>query len=155
MRAKAGVRNLLLTLAGILGLILLDQLVKHWVRGHITVGGHRTVISGLLSLTNLTNSGAAWSFLAGNSWIFVIIAVGAIGVFGWFLFQSRSEPGLLVAVGLMFAGTAGNLIDRLQWGAVTDFIQLDFLQFPIFNLADCYLTIGVILLLLHLLVKEN
>ncbi|USS87510.1 signal peptidase II [Fructilactobacillus hinvesii] len=155
MQKKAPTRLLIGMLIVTMGLIVLDQVVKQFVRSQVPSGESRTVIPHLLSITNITNSGAAWSFLAGNSWLFILIAIGAAAIFLYLMYKEQNNSWIMGCLGLMLAGTIGNLVDRIVYGAVTDFVQLDFMQFPIFNLADCYLTLGVGLILVRLIVKED
>ncbi|USS91098.1 signal peptidase II [Fructilactobacillus carniphilus] len=146
---------LILTFTGTLLLIIIDQWVKQIVRTQVKPGESINLIPHVLSITNITNSGAAWSFLAGNSWIFIVIAGIASLLFIWLMAKNQRQHWIVIALGLMLAGTIGNLLDRIFFGAVTDMIQFDFIQFPIFNLADCYLTLGVGLILIRLVLQED
>ncbi|KID41776.1 signal peptidase II [Fructilactobacillus fructivorans] len=135
-------------------LLTLDQVSKSWIRLNIPTGRDISVIPGILSLTNINNTGAAWSFLSGKSFIFEIIAVIAVFVFLFFIYFERNHTGYLIGLTLMLAGTIGNLLDRFLVGSVTDMIQLDFINFPIFNVADSCVTIGVIVLFLVILLAK-
>ncbi|MFD1318596.1 signal peptidase II [Loigolactobacillus zhaoyuanensis] len=129
-----------------------DQLLKSWITTHLALQQVQNLIPNLLSLTYLRNNGAAWSILEGKQLFFLILTPLVILVLAYLLFKARHEQRLY-ALGLSFmiAGALGNFIDRLRFGYVVDMLQLDFINFPIFNLADSALTIGVILVFIYLI----
>ena len=142
--------------AGIIAiLIVLDQLVKSYVVQNIALGEVKTWIPNLVSLTYLQNRGAAFSILQDQQLLFAVITlvvvVGAI----WYL-HKHMEDSLWMILGLILiiAGGLGNFIDRISQGFVVDMFHLDFINFAIFNVADSYLTVGVIILLLAMLKEE-
>ena len=139
----------------ILLLIALDQLVKSYIVQQIPLGEVRTWIPKLVSLTYLQNRGAAFSMLQDQQWFFAIITlvvmVGAI----WYLHKHMEDSiWMVIGLTLIIAGGLGNFIDRLSQGFVVDMFHLDFINFAIFNVADSYLTVGVIILLIALLKEE-
>lgn len=136
-------------------LIIADQLVKHWVVAHIAVGTSQPVLGNLLALTNLHNDGAAWSILAGQQWLFTVITIVALLAECYFVFRWRQQPRLLWPLSLIIAGTVGNFIDRLLNGYVVDMFELLFVNFPVFNVADCCLTVGVLWLLIIVIREED
>ena len=139
----------------ILLLIGLDQLVKNYVVQQIPLGEVRSWIPNLVSLTYLQNRGAAFSMSQDQQWLFAVITlvvmVGAI----WYL-HKHMEDSLWLVFGLILiiAGGLGNFIDRMSQGFVVDMFHLDFINFAIFNVADSYLTVGVIILLIAMLKEE-
>ena len=139
----------------VLLLIALDQLVKSYIVWQIPLGEVRSWIPNLVSLTYLQNRGAAFSILQDQQWLFAIITlvvmVGAI----WYL-HKHMEDSLWTVLGLILiiAGGLGNFIDRVSQGFVVDMFYLDFINFAIFNVADSYLTVGVIILLIAMLKEE-
>ena len=142
--------------AGIIAaLIVLDQLVKAYVVHNIALGEVKPWIPNLVSLTYLQNRGAAFSILQDQQLLFAVITlvvvVGAI----WYL-HKHMEDSLWMVLGLtlIIAGGLGNFIDRISQGFVVDMFHLDFINFAIFNVADSYLTVGVIILLLAMLKEE-
>jgi signal peptidase II len=144
--------------------VALDQLSKLWVREYFAVGESQAVISGWLDWTHSQNNGAAWSMLAGQRWFLVLVSIGVAIFIAMmardFARQTPRQVLPLCALGLIFGGAIGNLIDRIFYGVVTDFIDLGtpikFIKtFPIFNIADSALTIGVILLALHFLLDRE
>ncbi|KRL64689.1 signal peptidase II [Lentilactobacillus diolivorans DSM 14421] len=103
-------------------------------------------MGGLLSITRINNTGAAWSIFSGHQFIFVIIALVATVLIIYFLNQYWQNIPYRIGLGLLLAGTLGNVIDRIFYSHVVDMFQLDFINFPIFNCADMYLTFGIIIL---------
>ena len=142
--------------AGVIAiLIVLDQLVKSYVVQNIALGEIKSWIPNLVSLTYLQNRGAAFSILQDQQLLFAVITlvvvVGAI----WYL-HKHMEDSLWMVLGLILiiAGGLGNFIDRISQGFVVDMFHLDFINFAIFNVADSYLTVGVVVLLLAMLKEE-
>ena len=140
----------------ILLLIALDQAVKWYVVKAIPLGGMRTFIPKVVSLTYLKNSGAAFSMLENQQWFFAIITLIAMGAAFVYLYRHiKGSIWLLLGLTLIISGGIGNFIDRVRQGFVVDMFHLDFMNFAIFNVADIYLTVGVGLLLIHLLREES
>lgn len=139
----------------ILILTICDQLLKSWVASSIVLGGSKQLIPGIIELTNLRNSGAAWSIFDGQQTFFTIITIVAIIVIGYFIWQYRKNIPMLIGLSLIMAGTIGNFIDRLRQGYVVDMFETTFINFPIFNIADMCLTIGVIWLIICILKEKD
>ena len=139
----------------ILILTICDQLLKSWVASSIVLGGSKQLIPGIIELTNLRNSGAAWSIFEGQQTFFTIITIVAIIVIGYFIWQYRKNIPMLIGLSLIMAGTIGNFIDRLRQGSVVDMFETTFINFPIFNIADMCLTIGVIWLIICILKEKD
>lgn len=132
--------------------VVLDQGAKAIVRATMApVGTSVPVIDGLVRLTYTLNTGAAFGMLPGHGAVFVVVStlvLCSILIYAW-----RWRPTRLwvvVALGLVAGGASGNLVDRLVVGRVTDFIQLPF-NFPVFNLADSCIVIGIAMLVWWLL----
>ena len=143
-------------LISILLLIALDQAVKWYVVKAIPLGGMRTIIPKVVSLTYLKNSGAAFSMLENQQWFFAIITLIAMGAAFVYLYRHiKGSIWLLLGLTLIISGGIGNFIDRVRQGFVVDMFHLDFMNFAIFNVADIYLTVGVGLLLIYLLREES
>ncbi|HEP7162834.1 TPA: signal peptidase II [Streptococcus pyogenes] len=137
-------------------LVALDQLSKFWIVSHIALGEVKPFISGIVSLTYLQNNGAAFSILQDQQWFFVVITVLVIG---YAIYYLATHPHLNIwkqlALLLIISGGIGNFIDRLRLAYVIDMVHLDFVDFAIFNVADSYLTVGVILLVICLWKEED
>ena len=136
-------------------LIIGDQAFKVWITNHISLDATQNVITGALSLTNLQNNGAAWSILEGKQWFFICITIVVLVAMGYFLWTYHRNWRLSWPLAIIIAGTIGNFIDRIRLGYVVDMFQLDFINFPIFNIADTCLTVGVILLIIAILLEDE
>lgn len=140
----------------IVALIALDQWVKFEIVKNIQLGGVKPFIPKILSLTYLRNTGAAFSILENQQWLFAVITLVVIGAAIWYLSKHiKGSVWLLSALSLIVAGGIGNFIDRMRQGFVVDMFQLDFINFAIFNVADSYLTIGVLVLIVMMLKEEG
>lgn len=133
-----------------------DQGLKYYIATNYKVGEVHDVMPGLFSFTYVKNNGAAWNVLSGQMWLFYVISLIAIGVVLYFYFNKKYSHWMF-KTGLIFTlgGIIGNLIDRLHLKYVIDMIQLDFVQFNIFNLADSAITVGVVLIFCYLLFIER
>ena len=142
--------------AGIIAaLIVLDQMVKAYVVQNIALGEIKSWIPNLVSLTYLQNRGAAFSMLQNQQWFFAVITLVVMAGAIWYL-HKHIEDSFWIVFGLVLiiAGGLGNFIDRISQGFVVDMFHLDFINFAIFNVADSYLTVGVVVLLLAMLKEE-
>ena len=140
----------------IVALIALDQWVKFEIVKNIQLGGVKPFIPKILSLTYLRNTGAAFSILENQQWLFAVITLVVIGAAIWYLSKHiKGSAWLLSGLSLIIAGGIGNFIDRMRQGFVVDMFQLDFINFAIFNVADSYLTIGVLVLIVMMLKEEG
>ncbi|GAF41357.1 lipoprotein signal peptidase [Agrilactobacillus composti DSM 18527 = JCM 14202] len=139
-------------------IVVVDQLVKHWVVVHLALGASHELIPNLMGLLYVRNYGAAWSILQGKTWFFYAVTSVAIVVVLYLMFKKR-HGAILFNLGLSFilGGAVGNFIDRLHLKYVVDMFQLKFINFPIFNVADTFVSIGVIILFIYLIFfdKEN
>src|SRR5699024_6503634 len=109
---------------------------------------------GVFSITSHRNKGAAFGMLQGQMWLFYIITViVVIGVIYYLHRYGRKEMLFGIALALILGGAIGNFIDRLFRGSVVDFLYFRLIDFPIFNVADSALTIGVALIFLHVLLE--
>lgn len=123
---------------------VLDQVAKEIVTKHIVLGEQVDVL-GPLKLTLSHNEGIAFGLAEGGGIVLIAISLIALGVVLWLFSRDPTRPGMWVATGLLAGGAVGNLIDRIRHGHVTDFIELP--HWPPFNLADCGITCGVVILL--------
>jgi signal peptidase II len=124
--------------------LVIDQVVKDIVEHHIVLGEQVDVL-GPLKLTLSHNEGVAFGLANGGGIGLVVITLIALGVVLWLFSRDPARPGMWVATGLLAGGALGNLVDRIRHGHVTDFIELP--HWPPFNLADCGITCGVVILL--------
>ena len=132
--------------------VLADQGLKNYIVSNYTVGEVHQIIPGILSFNYLQNDGAAWNILTGKMWLFYAISVIAIAVCLYFLFNKKYKNALFdVGLALVLGGIIGNFIDRLHLKYVVDMLQLDFINFNIFNIADSAITTGVLIIFIYLI----
>ncbi len=135
---------------------IVDLLTKYVIQNHIALQNVE-IIKGFFSLTYAENTGMAWSLLSGKQAFLSVVSAIAIGVMIYYVVAKNVDKFTKIALALMIGGAAGNLFDRLFLGYVRDF--LDFIifgyDFPIFNVADSALTIGVILLIIASFIEDK
>ena len=133
--------------------IVFDQMTKRLVLAWLPSGQSWSPISGLghwISLTLVTNTGAAFGLFPGLGSVFMIVAMAVIVVIAiYYWHMPQGQTLVKVSLGLQLGGAVGNLLDRLQYGYVIDFV--DFKVWPVFNLADASIVLGVALLAYALL----
>ena len=152
-------------------LVALDRITKIWasaaLSGNVSGGGVAASSSNLaaqstsaaqsfnfpfIDFTLVHNTGAAFGIGSQSTWLFIIIAsVIVIGIIFWLYISKNLKPGLVIALSLLAAGGIGNVVDRVIFGYVVDFIEFNFIEFPVFNVADICVTVGVILLFIQVL----
>lgn len=123
-----------------------DQLLKYWVVRHLEIGQSAAFLPGLVRLTRLHNTGAAWGSFSGSTALLTAVTAVLLVAVAWLVLKKviRHPLGLCAAV-LVLGGGIGNMIDRICRGYVVDMFDLEFMSYPIFNLADCFVVVGVIL----------
>ena len=134
------------------GIVAADQFTKYLVVANIPMYTEIPAIPGLFHLTYVQNTGAAFSSFEGQQWLFALIFIVFTAGILWEFSGKRwpfttPERWMIVAI---YGGGLGNMIDRLRLGYVVDMIEVDFMQFPVFNVADCFITCGCVLLIAHL-----
>ena len=136
----------------IVAVVLADQWTKWAVVTHIPQNGHVDFIPGVLGWTYVQNTGAAWSMLEGQRWLFVLVfaVMTAMVLLEYFKFRMPFTALERWFIASIYAGGLGNVIDRIRMGYVVDMVQVEFINFPIFNLADCFITCGCICLIAHM-----
>lgn len=151
--AKAGRRTritLFLAMAAVA--VILDQIVKAWVRSTLPkTGDTAPFIPGVLRLLHVENTGAAFSMGEGKGFFFVAIAVAIFILALLAVWKEDLSVPFALALGAVAGGGIGNMIDRLVQGSVTDFFATQFMDFPVFNVADIFVTLGVICVLICLI----
>ena len=133
-------------------LVVLDQVVKFAVRANIELGRSVPFIPYVMDLTYVQNTGAAFSLLETHTWLLTLVSAAVVLVLCRLILRGFFQNALgRVSAVLVLAGGVGNLIDRAVFGFVTDMFKTTFMDFAIFNVADCCITIGVPLLFLYVL----
>jgi signal peptidase II len=156
MSTHAGRRGGAMMAGAAVLVVVLDQASKAWIRDVLQLGEERPLWAGVVHLSHVWNRGAAWGMLSGRRWLLIAITLGVL-FFAGRMMRPLAARGAVPACGLGFiiGGALGNLIDRARSGYVTDMIDMDtswpwLHGFPVFNIADAALTLGVGLLFLHL-----
>ena len=138
-------------------IIALDLLTKNWVSSSLIMYESIEIIPNFFWITYVVNSGAAWSMFSQFTWILTLISI--VATIGLTYVYITKEHHLLVMIGLvlMIAGTFGNLVDRFFYGGVRDFLSFNIFGYmwPVFNLADMSLVIGVGFILLDMVVHPD
>lgn len=130
----------------------LDQWTKVLTVAHIPLYRDVPVLDGLFHFTYVQNTGAAFSSFRGQQWLFALIFAVFTALLLWDLWKKTMplknfERWCIAAI---WAGGLGNMIDRVRLGYVIDMIEVEFIRFPVFNVADCFITCGCVLLIAHL-----
>jgi len=135
------------------GIVAADQVTKYLTVANIALYEQVSVFPGFLGLTYVQNTGAAFSSLEGMRWLFVAVfaLLTVLLILEYFKKQlpfSKFERWCIAAI---YGGGLGNIIDRIRLGYVVDMIRTEFISFPVFNVADCFITCGCILMMVSLL----
>lgn len=136
----------------ILAVVALDQISKELVIAHLRGTEGVSLIDGVLSFDYTTNTGMAWGMLKDHRWVFMSLSTVAILGFLVVYFAVREQHILFrLSAGFVIGGGIGNMIDRIfrTDGGVVDFIKTDFMDFPSFNVADAFITVGAVLLMVY------
>lgn len=133
-------------------IIAFDQITKYFASLKLADGSVAKFIPGVVQFKYAENTGMAFSMLSGARWVFIALTVVVcVGVF-YYLFSNRCKSlWLYWSLGVILSGGIGNLIDRIRFGYVVDFIEPTFVNFAIFNIADCAVTCGAVVLVGYLL----
>ncbi|MET3682066.1 signal peptidase II [Alkalibacillus flavidus] len=138
-------------------LVAIDQITKWLVVKNMTLGESIEIMPQFFYLTSHRNSGAAWGMLQGQMWLFYIVTLIVVGVIVYFMREYRhGYPLLNVGFAFLLGGAIGNFIDRIRIQEVIDFFDFTILgyNFPIFNVADSALTIGVVIVIILMIYDE-
>lgn len=138
--------------------VLLDQFTKWLIVMNMELGDRITIINNLFYITSHRNRGAAWGMLEGQMWLFYIITVIVVsGIIYYMEKHAKGKPLFQISLAFILGGAIGNFIDRLFRKEVVDFLDTYIFtyDFPIFNIADSALTIGVIMLFIQMFLEER
>lgn len=148
-----------LLLAGTAAILYVaDQVTKALVVASLPLGARQEVLGDLVQLWHVRNTGAAFSLFPGATWLFFVVAAGALVMIAYFYRAFRARGVWIhVVLGAILAGTLGNLTDRLRNGYVVDFVSVGIgdLRWPAFNVADSALVIGIGALVLYLTFADD
>ena len=134
-------------------IVALDQFTKYLTVANIPLHGEVAFLPGFLKLTYVRNTGAAFSSFEGMQWLFALVFAVFTALVLWEYFKKpmpfRKHERVLIAA--IYGGGLGNMIDRVRLGYVVDMIETEFIRFPVFNVADCFITCGCIALMVSLI----
>ena len=132
--------------------LIIDIVSKIIVVNNIAFNESVNIINNFLSITYVKNTGVAWSIFSGRSYMIIVISLLIIGGIIWYIFNNKPNSNIeRVSYGVILGGAIGNFINRIKYGYVIDFIDIKIFNYnyPIFNLADTFIVIGVILLIIY------
>ncbi len=135
------------------GIVAVDQLTKYLTVANIALHQDVSFIPGLLGLTYVQNTGAAFSSFEGQQWLFATIFVVFTVLILW-EYKTKKLPFTKFerwCIAAIYGGGLGNMIDRVRMGYVVDMIETLFMDFPVFNVADCFITCGCIAIMISLI----
>lgn len=144
-------------------IVLVDQIVKLIIRKKIVLHQLIEVIPGFFNLTHVRNTGGAFGLLAGSASLgfrialFIGVSILAIGIIFYIYARLQSgQDGIFVALIMILGGAVGNLIDRIRFGEVVDFLDfyIGTIHWPSFNIADSFITVGIALFFYYLFIKK-
>lgn len=134
-------------------ILTLDLLTKYLLDARLEFGVEYKIIPHLFNFQMVYNMGAAWGMLAGKQVFLIVLTLVFLAIFTFYYVKEKNKTWLLtIGFGCLYGGCIGNLYDRLGYGYVRDFIQFDFWKgFPVFNFADAFLCLGVLLFAIYLI----
>ncbi len=134
------------------GIVAADQFTKYITVTNIALGQKVPFIPGLIRFTYVRNTGAAFSSFEGQQWLFALIFIVFTVLILW-EYRKKSMPFSRFerwCIAAIYGGGLGNMVDRVRLGYVVDMIETEFMDFPVFNVADCFITCGCIALMVSL-----
>lgn len=140
--------------------VILDQITKIIIASNLpNEGDSIAFIPGFMSFTRHHNTGGAWSMMDGGGWkwfLLITVSLLAMGAIVFMLVKYYKRHILLtVSLSMILGGAVGNMIDRFRLGYVVDFLHTEFMDFPTFNVADCFITVGTIALGVYIIFFES
>lgn len=136
-------------------LIGLDQIIKYWALNYLQVVESIPVINNIFNLTYVENRGAAFGMLQNNQTVFIVVAAIA-SCYGLYYLHTKKVNNIgKTGIILVISGAIGNLIDRVRLGFVVDYLDFHIIWNYVFNLADCFVVVGTILLCIYIITSEE
>lgn len=127
--------------------LLIDQVIKVIISCNMKIADSINIITNFFRITYLQNTGAAWSILSGNKLVLILITVVALFLIYYFLLKNKNLKNIeYILYGILIGGILGNLIDRIRFGYVIDYLDFNFgeYRYPVFNFADICIVISII-----------
>ena len=133
-----------------------DQITKYLTVKHLTLYESVTAVPGVLSFTYAQNTGGGWSILSDHTWLLTLVSA----LFCVFVIVAAAKKwftgkGTLWCLFAVLGGAVGNMIDRIRLGYVVDMLKTEFMTFPVFNVADCFISVGTVLLCLFVFLEDR
>ena len=132
--------------------VVLDQITKALAVAYLKPIATLPLWDGVFHLTYRINYGAAWSLFADTPWVFMTVSsIAIVGILVYYFRDKKLTPAVRYPLCMILGGGIGNMIDRIFVGYVVDFLDARIIHFPVFNVADCFVTVGAFLLFFVLL----
>ena len=139
----------------VIAIVLIDMATKYLVSTSMALHQSIPLINGVFHITYVLNDGASFGIFRGGRWFFVAITLILIGfIAGYVIYKKEKNKLYLLSAAFIIGGGIGNLIDRVLTGKVVDFFDFCLINFAVFNVADCFIVVGVILMLIYCIVEE-
>jgi signal peptidase II len=136
----------------VVAIVILDRVTKYYAITFLKDIGSIEIVKGIFSLTYVENRGAAFGILQNQRWFFIILTIIiSIGIVYYIFTQSNVDSLLRISLSMILGGAIGNLIDRIKFGYVVDMLHFTLIDFPVFNIADCFVVTGTLLLAIYTL----
>ena len=132
--------------------IIIDRIIKLVCLSNLDIGDGISIIDNISSITLVTNTGAAFSLFSSNTLFLIILSFIVIGIIYFFFIKDQKLSNFMqITYGILLGGIIGNLIDRIIYGYVIDYLNFSFINFPVFNFADICIVISIIILIINIL----
>jgi signal peptidase II len=138
-------------------IVLLDQIAKYFITLHMTPGVNVPLIPGIIHLTYVENTGAAFSFLRGMPWLLVAVSavVVVLIIVGMIKYRDKIDPIGKLALAAVLGGAVSHVFDRAILGYVVDFLEFEFIRFAVMDIADWFITIGGVVFCIYYLINSS
>ena len=137
--------------------LLIDQIIKVVITTNLKIADSINIITNFFRITYLQNTGAAWSILSGNKIVLILITLIALFLIYYFLLKNKNLKNIeYILYGVLIGGILGNLIDRVRFGYVIDYLDFNFenYRYPVFNFADICIVVSIVIMVL-LSIKDD
>lgn len=136
--------------------ILVDRIIKILCISNLNFGDSITIINNFFSITFVTNTGAAFSMLSSNTLFLTVISIFMIGIIYYYFIRNQNLNNFMkIIYGILLGGILGNLIDRIMYGYVIDYLNFNLFNFPVFNFADMCIVISIFIIIINTLKGEK
>ena len=132
--------------------LVVDIISKILISNLMSVGQSFQIVRNFFNITYVRNAGAAWSILSGKTWLLIIVSLIIISLIVFYIYKNKPKSNIeKISYSMILGGAIGNLLDRIIYGYVVDFLDFNIFgyDYPIFNLADSFILVGVILLVIY------